>query len=115
MSIKTFLGLTVVGMLCLSCQSNVYQISGFAYGFMDGDTICLRFESDGKRPVYITMGISHFLVRRVPLLYVTSILRTDQRVRYHSFLNQPRSPWSYHYYQRETEYPAPLSTIHGKN
>ena len=54
MSIKTFLGLTVVGMLCLSCQSNVYQIHGFAHDFMDGDTICLRFEPDENRPVYIT-------------------------------------------------------------
>ena len=57
MSIKTFLGLTVVGILCPSCQSNVYQISGFAHDFMDGDTICLRFESDGKRPVYITQVV----------------------------------------------------------
>ena len=54
MSIKTFLGLTVVGMLCLSCQSNVYQIHGFANDFMDGDTICLRFESDEDRLVTIT-------------------------------------------------------------
>ena len=54
MSIKTFLGLTVGGMLCLSCQSNVYQIHGFAHDFMDGDTICLRFEPDENRPAYIT-------------------------------------------------------------
>ena len=54
MSIKTFLGLTVGGMLCLSCQSNVYQIHGFAHDFMDGDTICLRFESDEDRLVTIT-------------------------------------------------------------
>ena len=54
MSIKSFLGLTVVGMLCLSCQSNVYHISGFAHDFTDGDTICLRFESDKDKPVFIT-------------------------------------------------------------
>ena len=54
MSIKSFLGLTVGGMLCLSCQSNVYQIHGFAHDFMDGDTICLRFESDEDRLVTIT-------------------------------------------------------------
>lgn len=54
MSIKSFLGLTVGGMLCLSCQSNVYLIHGFAHDFMDGDTICLRFESDEDRLVTIT-------------------------------------------------------------
>jgi len=54
MSIKTFLGLTVVGTLCLSCQSNVYQIEGFARDFTDGDTICLRYESAGDSTVFIT-------------------------------------------------------------
>ena len=54
MSIKTFLGLTAVGVLCLSCQSNVYHIHGFAHDFMDGDTICLRFESGEDWPVTIT-------------------------------------------------------------
>ena len=54
MSIKIFFGLTVVGALCLSCQSNVYQIRGFAHDFTDGDTICLRFECDEERPVLIT-------------------------------------------------------------
>ena len=54
MNIKSFLGLTAVGMLCLSCQSNVYHISGFAHDFTDGDTICLRFESDKDKPVFIT-------------------------------------------------------------
>ena len=54
MSIKSFLGLTVGGMLCLSCQSNVYHIHGFAHDFMDGDTICLRFESGEDWPVTIT-------------------------------------------------------------
>jgi len=54
MSIKTILGLTVVGTLCLSCQSNVYQINGFARDFTDGDTICLRYETDGDRSVVLT-------------------------------------------------------------
>ena len=54
MNIKIFFGLTVVGALCLSCQSNVYHISGFAHDFTDGDTICLRFESDKDKPVFIT-------------------------------------------------------------
>jgi len=54
MSIKTILGLTVVGTLCLSCQSNVYQINGFARDFTDGDTICLRYEADEDRSVVIT-------------------------------------------------------------
>ena len=54
MSIKTVLGLTVVGACCLSCQSNSYQIDGYARDFMDGDTICLRQETDGEGVVFIT-------------------------------------------------------------
>ena len=38
-----------------SCQSNVYQIDGFARDFNDGDTICLRHESDGEGVVFITL------------------------------------------------------------
>jgi len=54
MSIKTILGLTAVGTLCLSCQSNTYQIDGFARDFKDGDTICMQNESDGSSLVAIT-------------------------------------------------------------
>lgn len=54
MSIKTILGLTVVGTLCLSCQSNIYQIDGFARDFKNGDTICMRNESVANSPVIIT-------------------------------------------------------------
>ena len=54
MSIKTIFGLTAVGALCLSCQSNVYQINGFARDYNEGDTICMRLEADGGRPVAMT-------------------------------------------------------------
>ena len=54
MSIKTVLGLTVVGACCLSCQSNAYQIEGFARDCMDGDTIYLRHEDNGEGTVFIT-------------------------------------------------------------
>ena len=57
MSVKTILGLTVVGTLCLSCQSNVYQIDGFAHDFNDGDTICLRHEADKDGTIFITQVI----------------------------------------------------------
>lgn len=55
MSIKTFLGLTVVGTLCLSCQSNSYQIDGFARNYNDGDTICMAEESMQNKIVTITL------------------------------------------------------------
>ena len=57
MSIKTFLGLTVVGTLCLSCQSNVYQIDGYARDFNDGDTICLHHEADEDGIIFITQVV----------------------------------------------------------
>ena len=55
MSTKPILGLTVGGIFCLSCQSNVYQINGFARDFNDGDTICMRYESDGGTPIATTL------------------------------------------------------------
>ena len=55
MSIKTFLGLTVVGTLCLSCQSNSYQIDGFARNYNDGDTICMAEEPMQNGIVTITL------------------------------------------------------------
>jgi hypothetical protein len=57
MSIKNFLGLTVVGTLCLACQSNVYQINGFARDLTEGDTICLRYEADVDHPTIITQVV----------------------------------------------------------
>ena len=57
MSIKTILGLTVVGTFCLSCQSNVYQINGFARDLMDGDTVCLRHETNENGPTIITQVV----------------------------------------------------------
>ena len=55
MSIKTFLGLTAMGALCLSCQSNSYQIDGFARHCHDGDTICMAEEPMQKGTVTITL------------------------------------------------------------
>ena len=54
MRTKTILGLTVAGFVGLSCQSNSYQIEGFARDFLDGDTICLHHENDEEGTVFIT-------------------------------------------------------------
>ena len=54
MSIKTLLGLTAVGILCLSCQSNSYQINGFARDLNDGDTICMIHEQQ-KNAITVTL------------------------------------------------------------
>ena len=55
MSIKTFLGLTVVGTMCLSCQSNSYQIDGYARNYNDGDTICMAEEAMQNGTVTIAL------------------------------------------------------------
>ena len=55
MSIKTILGLTVIGFICLSCQSNSYQIDGFARNCHDGDTICMAAEPVQNGNVTITL------------------------------------------------------------
>ena len=80
MSIKTFLGLTVGGMLCLSCQSNVYQIHGFAHDFMDGDTICLRFESDEDRLVTIPENTVSLFLEPSQITVELSLLPERNRV-----------------------------------
>ena len=54
MSIKTILGLTVVGTLFLSCQSNSYQINGLARDLNDGDTICMIHEQQ-ENVAFITL------------------------------------------------------------
>lgn len=55
MHIKTLLGLTVAGVVCLSCQSNSYQIDGFALDYHDGDTICMCQETVHPETVTITL------------------------------------------------------------
>ena len=55
MSIKTIFGLTVVGTICLSCQSNSYQIDGFTRNCHDGDTICMAKEPMQNGNVTITL------------------------------------------------------------
>lgn len=44
MNIKSFFGLAAAGIILGSCQSDTYQINGFAKDFMEGDTICLTLE-----------------------------------------------------------------------
>ena len=44
-------------LLISSCQSNVYQIDGYARDFKDGDTICLHQEIEGDGTVFITQVV----------------------------------------------------------
>ncbi len=55
MHIKTIVGLTVAGALCLSCQSNSYHIEGFARDYRDGDTICMCPESVQQGMVMVSL------------------------------------------------------------
>jgi len=47
--LKHTLGLAAIGTLCLSCQSNFYQIDGQASNCQDGDTICLAYDNEPDR------------------------------------------------------------------
>ena len=49
MSNKLFYGLAVAGIMLCSCQSDRYQINGFARQLKQGDTICIVLENDPKR------------------------------------------------------------------
>ena len=52
MSIRSLYGLAAAGILLCSCQSNTYQIDGFARSFAEGDAICLIKE--GGEPIAIS-------------------------------------------------------------
>ena len=52
MSIRSLYGLAAAGILLCSCQSNTYQIDGYARSFAEGDTICLMKE--GGAPIAIS-------------------------------------------------------------
>ena len=41
MTIKSIFGLAATGFLLCACQSNTFQIDGFARSFEEGDTICI--------------------------------------------------------------------------
>ena len=45
MNIKSIFGLAAVGLLLTSCQSNSFQIKGYAKQLTEGDTICLVVDS----------------------------------------------------------------------
>ena len=55
MKIKTLFGLATAGILLGSCQSNLYQISGYAKGCQDGDTICLA--TDGNDHLILAQAV----------------------------------------------------------
>ena len=52
MSIRSLYGLAAAGIVLCSCQSNTYQIDGYARSFAEGDTICLMKE--GGAPIAIS-------------------------------------------------------------
>ena len=52
MTIRSIFGLAATGFLLCACQSNTFQINGFARAFEEGDTICLMNES--QQPIAIS-------------------------------------------------------------
>ena len=52
MTIKSIFGLAATGFLLCACQSNTFQINGYARSFAEGDTICLLNESE--QPIAIS-------------------------------------------------------------
>ena len=55
MNIKSIIGLAAVGLLLTSCQSNSFQIKGFAKQMPEGDTICLVIDNQPERILATTM------------------------------------------------------------
>lgn len=60
---RSILGLAVTGIMLCSCQSNSYQITGYARHFQDGDTIWLATEEQPETPfaeAYVNGGKFYF-------------------------------------------------------
>lgn len=53
MNIRSIYGLAATGVLLCACQSNTYQIDGYAHAYAEGDTICLM-KVGGQQPTAIT-------------------------------------------------------------
>ena len=61
MSIKSFFGLAAAGIILGSCQSDTYQINGFAKDFKEGDTIYLTLEENPDKILgYTTISQGKF-------------------------------------------------------
>lgn len=58
MHIRPFIGLAVAGFMLGSCQSNSYQITGYALHLQEGDTICLADDHQPSVPMDIAL-VSH--------------------------------------------------------
>ena len=52
MKIRSLFGLAATGLVLCACQSNTFQIDGYARAFEEGDTICLMKE--GGEPIAIS-------------------------------------------------------------
>ena len=54
MKTKSIIGLAVMGLMLISCQSNSYQINGFALHLQEGDTVLLAHDAEPERPFAMT-------------------------------------------------------------
>ena len=54
MNRKSIFGLAAIGLLLVSCQSDSYQVNGFAHQLQEGDTICLAHGSNPGQPFALT-------------------------------------------------------------
>ncbi len=61
MSIRSFIGLALAGIALGSCQSDSYQIKGFARTFQEGDTICMATESKTDLLAHAIVSEGQFL------------------------------------------------------
>ncbi len=52
---KSVFGLAVIGLLLASCQSNSYQINGYALHLEEGDTILLAHDAEPEHPFAMTI------------------------------------------------------------
>jgi len=51
---KSIFGLAAIELMLVSCQSDSYQVNGFAHQLQEGDTICLAHGSNPRQPFAMT-------------------------------------------------------------
>ena len=90
MIIRSIYGLAAAGVLLCACQSNTYQIDGYARSYADGDTICLMKEGVQQPTAITTVKEGKFAfygeVKEIELYSVMAKQAPDSQV---SFFTEP--------------------------
>jgi hypothetical protein len=89
MKIKSILGLAATGYLLCSCQSNTFQIDGYARSFAEGDTICLMNEREQTIAISIVCQGKFSFYGEIQKIGLYSVMAKEAPACQVSFFTEP--------------------------